>query len=257
MCVSTALGGAGEKMTETTLPYETDDITASIAAVRERMAAACIRAGRAPDEVTLIAVTKTQTLERIQTAYAAGARHFGENYMQEAQGKIGNLAMNLPDAQWHFIGHLQSNKARSLIMLHQAAPLLLQSLDSLELAREIARRARESQTVLPVLMEVKLDAAPAKFGFDPARVLDDARQIEQMDGLQLRGLMGMAPFSDDPEQARPYFRRLADLYAQLPSDSRIALSMGMTGDFEPAIEEGATHVRIGTAIFGKRAARAV
>ncbi len=230
-------------------------IAANIAGVQQRILAACERAGREPDDVTLIAVTKTQPWQRIAAAYAAGTRDFGENYLQEAQGKIGQPGLDWPDARWHFIGHLQSNKARSIVGLHQTTPLLLQSLDSLELAREVARRAADAQTTVPVLLEVKLDAAPAKFGFDPNSVLADAAQIAKLDGLQIRGLMGMAPFGDDPELARPHFRRLTGLYAQLPPDSRAVLSMGMTGDFEIAIEEGATHVRIGTAIFGSRVIR--
>lgn len=230
-------------------------IAANIAGVRQRILAACERAGRRLDDVTLIAVTKTQSPQRIASAYAAGARDFGENYLQEAQGKIGQPELDWPDARWHFIGHLQSNKARSIVALHQTTPLLLQSLDSIELAREVARRALGAQTTIPVLLEVKLDAAPAKFGFDPDSVLDDAAQVAKLDGLQVRGLMGMAPFGDDPELARPHFRRLAGLYAQMPPESRAILSMGMTGDFEVAIEEGATHVRIGTAIFGSRAAK--
>ncbi len=230
-------------------------IAANIAGVRQRILTACERAGRAPDDVTLIAVTKTQPPQRIASAYAAGLRDFGENYLQEAQGKIGQPGLDWPDARWHFIGHLQSNKARSIVALHQTTPLLLQSLDSIELAREVARRAIGAQTTVPVLLEVKLDDAPAKFGFDAERVLDDMAQIAQIDGLQVRGLMGIAPFASDPEMARPHFRRLAGLYAQMPPDSRAVLSMGMTGDFEVAIEEGATHVRIGTAIFGSRAAK--
>ena len=129
---------------------------------------------------------------------------------------------------------------------------LIESIDSIGLAREAARRAQAKASVAPILLEVKLDPIPAKFGIAPEQVLEAADAIRQMEGLKLRGLMGMAPFGLDAAQVRPYFQQLYSLYAQLPPECRQALSMGMTGDFETAIEEGATHIRIGTAIFGQR-----
>ena len=233
------------------------EIRANIAAVRQRIASACRRAGRDPDAVTLIAVTKTQPPDRIAAAYEGGARHFGENYVQESLGKVGQPPLDWPDAEWHFIGHLQSNKARDLFPKEGfgskgARFALIQSVDSLALARELARRAQMRGVAASLLLEVKLDPAPAKFGFAPETALAEAARIQELDGVELRGLMGMAPFAADPEAARPYFRRLRELYQQLPAPCRQVLSMGMTGDFETAIAEGATHVRIGTAIFGAR-----
>jgi pyridoxal phosphate enzyme (YggS family) len=228
------------------------EIRANIAAVQQRIERACRRVGRNPDDVTLIAVTKTQQPDRIVAAYEGGARHFGENYVQEALSKLGQPLLHWPDADWHFIGHLQSNKARELFPVEGARFALIQSVDSFALARELARRAQLRGLVASILLEVKLDPAPAKFGFTPDSVLAEAARIQELDGVELRGLMGMAPFDPDPEAARPYFQQLRELYARLPAKCQRFLSMGMTGDFETAIAEGATHVRIGTAIFGAR-----
>lgn len=224
-------------------------IADNIALVRERIAQACERAGRAPDAVTLIAVTKTQPPASVVEAYQAGVRQFGENYVQEALGKRQNPDLDWPDATWRFIGHLQSNKAREVVGRFD----VIESIDSAGLAREAARRAQVKGLTVPVLLEVKLDPIPAKFGIMPERVVEEADTIRQMPGLELRGLMGMAPFGLNADEVRPYFQRLYALYAQLPPECQQTLSMGMTGDFETAIEEGATHVRIGTAIFGQRA----
>lgn len=223
-------------------------ITANILRIRERISAAAARAGRTPEEITLIAVTKRVTTERVQTAYEAGIRDFGENYVQEAVGKVKDPLLDLPDLKWHFIGHVQSNKAREIVGRFR----LVHSVDSLPLVREIGRRAQQHGGTAPILLEVKLDPAEAKFGFEPDTVLEAAEQAMRVPGIAVKGLMGMAPFGDDPEQARPSFRRLHILFQQLPSEARQTLSMGMTGDFEVAIEEGATHLRIGTAIFGRR-----
>ena len=231
------------------------NIAGNINAVRQRLQTACLRVGRDPTTVTLIAVTKTQPADRIVQAYQAGIRHFGENYVQEALHKVGQPPLDWPDAHWHFIGHLQSNKARDLLPKEGARFALIQSVDSLPLAHEIARRAGRNGQVAAILLEVKLDPGPTKFGFAPEAVLETAAQLQSLEGLEglvLHGLMGMAPFSSDPEEARPYFHRLKNLYLQLPKAAQRVLSMGMTGDFEVAVEEGATHVRIGTAIFGPR-----
>ena len=227
-------------------------IQLNIDRVRQRINDACQRVDRDPNTITLIVVTKTQPPNRIVEAYQAGARHFGENYVQEALSKVGQPPLDWPDACWHFIGHLQSNKARDILPKDGARFALIQSVDSLSLAREIARRACMRGLVAAILLEVKLDPGPTKFGFAPDTVLEEAAQVLELDGVALHGLMGMAPFSADPEMARPYFCRLQKLYEQLPEAPRQILSMGMTGDFEIAIEEGATHVRIGTAIFGPR-----
>ncbi len=228
---------------------EPDSIAANIAAVRARIAQAAARAGRASNSVTLIAVTKTVDAARVQAAYQAGVRDFGENYVQEALAKVGDPTLAWPDARWHFIGHLQTNKAREMT----GRFALVQSVDSARLAEELARRARLAETVTPILLEVKLDAAESKFGLAPDDTLAVVERVLQIEGVELRGLMALAPFAPDPEAARPHFRRLRALFAQLPASAQQTLSMGMTGDFETAVEEGATHVRIGTAIFGRRA----
>jgi pyridoxal phosphate enzyme (YggS family) len=224
------------------------EIAANVMRVRERMERAALHAGRSAGEITLIAVSKTMLPEHLIAAYAAGVRNFGENYVQEALAKVAQPALELPDIVWHFIGHLQSNKAREVV----GRFALIHSVDSVALAGELARRSRPSGRAVPILLEIKLDPATTKFGIDPAGLPETVEALMQLEGVRLCGLMGMAPYGEAPEQARPYFRRLYALYEQLPQEARQALSMGMTGDFEVAIEEGATHVRIGTAIFGRR-----
>jgi pyridoxal phosphate enzyme (YggS family) len=225
------------------------DIAGKLARIRERIAQAAARSGRSAEAVALVAVTKTVEPARIAQAYAAGLRDFGENYMQEALAKIGQPPLDRSDMRWHFIGHLQRNKARDAV----GRFALIQSVDSVALAKEIGRRAQRAGQEAAILLEVKLDTGTeAKFGLAPEVALETAAEVREIAGVQLQGLMGMAPFHPDPEQARPPFRRLHALFQQLPPAARQTLSMGMTGDFEVAIEEGATLVRIGTGIFGKR-----
>jgi pyridoxal phosphate enzyme (YggS family) len=225
------------------------EIAGNIARIRERIAQAAARVGRTAEAITLVAATKTVAPARIAQAYAAGVRDCGENYIQEALTKIGQPPLDQPDLRWHFIGHLQRNKVKEAVERFA----LIQSVDSVGLAQEIGRRAQQAGQSRDILLEVKLDAAAgAKQGFAPESVLEAAEQVNQIAGVRLRGLMGMAPFSPDPEQARPHFRRLRGLFAQLPEAEQQTLSMGMSGDFEVAVEEGATLVRIGAAIFGKR-----
>jgi pyridoxal phosphate enzyme (YggS family) len=223
-------------------------IALNIARVRERIAQAASRSGREADSITLLAVTKTIAPERIIEAYAEGLRNFGENYVQEALAKMDVPLMKRQDMRWHFIGHLQRNKVRDVV----GRFTLIQSVDSLALAQEIGKRSQQIGSVADLLLEVKLDPAAAKFGIAPAAVLDTADAVRQIAGIRLCGLMGMAPFASDPEAARPSFRQLYLLFRQLPVEAQQTLSMGMTGDFEIAIEEGTTLVRIGTAIFGPR-----
>lgn len=222
-------------------------IAQNIACVRERIARAAQRARRSPDSVTLVAVTKTVAQERIAEAYAAGVRDFGESYVQEALPKL-NAPIGGSEARWHFIGHLQSNKAREVV----GRFVLIQSVDSLSLAKELGRRALQAGQTADILLEVKLDPRDTKFGFTPESVLEIADETEEIPGVRLRGLMGIAPYAVGVEETRSCFRRLSGLFQQLPPESRQTLSMGMSGDFEIAIEEGATLVRIGTAIFGPR-----
>jgi len=213
-------------------------------AVRLRIADACARAGRSPDEVTLVAVTKGFPPEAVREAAAAGVRHFGENRIQEAQAKLPALGDLSPKPTWHMVGHLQTNKVKTALNLFD----IIQSVDSFHLAEAINRRAPQPDRV-PVLLEVNVAAEPAKYGFSPDELPSQAEAIRRLPGLDVRGLMTVAPMTDDREQLRPIFRRLRQLAQslQLPE-----LSMGMTDDFETAVEEGASIVRVGRAIFGER-----
>jgi len=229
-------------------------IADNLAEVRERIDVAAHRAGRSPADTTLMAVSKTFPPERIREAYDAGVRLFGENRVQEFAGKIVSLR-DLRDAEFHLIGHLQSNKAAKAVELFAA----VDSVDSLGLARKLNASAQQSGKTLCVLIEVNIGGEPAKSGMAPGsreleELLSAARELPH---LTFRGLMTVPPFSDDPQQARPYFRQLRELGDQigarkLPGIHLETLSMGMSHDFEVAIEEGSTCVRIGTAIFGER-----
>ena len=223
-------------------------IAENIARVRERCASAAERAGRSSQEITLLAVTKTVSPEYILSARESGITHFGENYVQEAKSKVGIPPLNKPDISWHLIGHLQSNKVREVV----GKFAVIQSVDSLALAQEISKRAVALGIVQQLLLEVKLDANPAKFGFGVDDLPSAVERIGSLEGIQIRGLMGMAPFTPSEVVVRSAFQTLYQLFEHLPHPMRYTLSMGMTGDFEIAIEEGATLVRIGTAIFGSR-----
>ncbi len=226
------------------------NIQENIARVEERINAACRRSGRRREDVRLVAVSKTHPPESIRAAYAAGLREFGENRVQEASAKLPALA-DL-GATWHLVGHLQSNKAR------QARGLFdwVHSLDSLHLAEKLAQAAANNAR-LPVLIEVNLGEESSKAGVRAGEVAALAEQVAALATLDLRGLMVIPPFRENPEEVRPYFRLLRALAREiearnLPNVSMRELSMGMSHDFEIAIEEGATLVRIGTAIFGER-----
>jgi hypothetical protein len=208
--------------------------------VEERIARAAERAGRPRSEIALIAVTKKFPAEAIREAYSLGLRVFGENYVQEFEAKHPALA-DLKDAEFHLIGHLQSNKARPAAELFQA----IQTVDSAKLAR----RLNEAGKKLEVMIEVKLSEEESKAGAAPDLLPELIAAIRECPNLQLTGLMTMPPWSDDPEATRPYFRRLAELARR---NGLAKLSMGMSHDLEAAIEEGATHVRVGTALFGPR-----
>lgn len=227
---------------------DVEDIAQNVAAVRLRITQACERSGRDPSSVTLIAVTKTVDLPRIRAIYRAGVRDLGENYVQEALTKVGDPELPADAVRWHFIGHLQRNKVREII----GRFALIHSVDSLTLATEIGRRAEQDGKPADILLEVKLDPTATKFGLPPEQTLTTAQTVLDIPGVRLCGLMGMAPFGLTPEAARPAFRTLRTLFDQLPPEARRVLSMGMSSDFEVAIEEGATTVRIGTALFGKR-----
>ena len=217
-----------------------DTFQARLAAVRERIARAADRSKRNPAEITLLAVTKIFPAAAIREAYEAGLREFGENYVQEFEGKAAEVAQ-LPGARFHLIGHLQSNKTRKAAELFQ----VIQTVDSVKLAR----RLNEAGDPLDVMFEVKLSEEDAKSGADPETLPELIAAVQSCANLRLRGLMTMPPWSEDPETTRPYFRRLRQL-AEIHSLRE--LSMGMSHDLEAAIEEGSTCVRVGTALFGKR-----
>jgi PLP dependent protein len=221
------------------------------ARVRERIAQACLRAGRRPEDVILVAVSKTVEPERIRQAYEAGLRDFGENRVQEANAKRASLS-DLT-VTWHLVGHLQSNKAKLARQLFH----WVHSVDSLRLAEKLDHAAVCEGERLPVLLEVNLGGEATKSGVREEDVLDFVGQVAQLKTLELCGLMTVPPFFEKPEDVRPFFRRLRQLAekvnaASLPAVSMRELSMGMSHDYEVAIEEGATIVRVGTAIFGAR-----
>jgi pyridoxal phosphate enzyme (YggS family) len=240
--------------TPNSLPDSHTALTARIARVNQRIAAACARVGRSPAEVTLVAVSKTVSAAPIRAAIEAGVRALGENRVQEAEPKITELRETAGlSAAWHFIGHLQSNKARRAVELFDA----VQSVDSLKLAERLDRLAAEMGQRLPVFIEVNLAAESSKSGVEPGAVLLLSEQISRLAHLEFKGLMAVPPFVEEAEEARPFFRRLRELRdearrAGIAGAEFGDLSMGMSHDFEIAIEEGATLVRIGTAIFGAR-----
>ncbi len=218
--------------------------------IGERVAAAAKRAGRDPLAVKLIAVTKTIEPERIREAVTAGARVLGENRVQEAKEKIEKLG---PIASWHLIGHLQSNKAKYAVKLFD----LIHSVDNIGLAREIDKQAAKMGKVQDVLIEVSIAGEAAKAGVAIPEATALVREAATLKHISIKGLMTVPPLLDDPEAVRPYFRKLREMAESIareniPGVSMQELSMGMSGDFEVGIEEGATMVRVGTAIFGKR-----
>jgi pyridoxal phosphate enzyme (YggS family) len=223
-------------------------IAENVARVVGRIERAVGRAGRRPNEITLVAVSKTIPVEQMREAFSAGVRHFGESRAQEWEAKAPLLA-DLA-ATWHLVGHLQRNKAvRALSLFHE-----IDSLDSLPLAEKLEHGAGDGRR-LPVLIEVRLDPAAKKAGCDPEELPRLAEGLLLMPHLELRGLMTVPPLVSDPEQARPHFRRLRELRDNLASQINLPLpelSMGMSRDFEIAIEEGATQIRVGTAVFGAR-----
>ena len=214
-------------------------VTENLARVRERIDQACQRAGRNPREITLVAVTKGVGADRVVEAHSLGVSHFGENRVQEAQQKI--AALRHLDAAWHMVGHLQSNKAKLAVGLFHT----IDSVDSLSLAEALSRRAPVS---LPILLEVNVSGEASKFGISPLSLPRAFEEIARLPNLEVRGLMTVAPLVKDLQEVRPLFARLRELARALGLK---ALSMGMSDDFEAAVEEGATEVRLGRAIFGE------
>lgn len=225
-------------------------IAANIAVINERIARAAARAGSNPESIRLMAVSKTVEPERIRMALEAGITLLGENYVQEAREKIPSIGRA---AQWHMIGHLQTNKVKYVVNLFD----WVHSVDRPELAQELNKRTLQNDRRLNVLIEVNVSGEASKSGIAPQQAAGLARLISTLPGLNLQGLMTMPPYPDNPEDSRPYFVALRNLRdeirkAAIPGISMDELSMGMTDDFEIAIEEGATIVRVGRAIFGER-----
>jgi PLP dependent protein len=221
--------------------------------VRQRITTAARRSGRRPEEIVLVAVSKTHPVEVIRAAIGTGVTDLGENRVQEAESKIGEVGRGA--ARWHLIGHLQSNKARRAVQLFD----VIHSLDSVALARRLESACEEEQRQeLPVLVQVDLGHEATKSGATEQELAAIVEAVQQSRHLKLTGLMTLPPFFEDTEKVRPFFRRLRELRDELRSRGEFSddggkLSMGMTHDFEVAIEEGATMVRVGTAIFGERA----
>ena len=218
--------------------------------VEENIRQACLRSGRDVSGVTLISVSKTKPVEMIQEAYEYGKREFGENKAQELKEKYEVLPK---DIKWHFIGHLQTNKIKYII----GRTCLIHSVDSLHLAEAIEKECVKRNTHVDILVEVNVAQEASKFGLKLEDTLELVRQISKLEHLHIRGLMTIAPFVEDPEENRKYFRALKKLAVDINNKNidnvdMSVLSMGMTGDYQVAVEEGATHVRVGTGIFGER-----
>jgi PLP dependent protein len=225
------------------------DLAAQFDSVHKRIEAACARAGRDASAVSLVAVTKGHPPEVVRAAAALGQRLFGENRVQEAKPKIGMCPGHL---RWHMIGHLQSNKARDAVHFFE----MIESVDSLALAQEIDKWAEKHSKRMPILLEVNVAGEATKFGYRPDSLLADLIELNALKRVEIHGLMTMAPWTPDPEKVRPVFRRLRELKQQCEGALGAPLphlSMGMSSDFEVAIEEGATLVRLGTVLFGPRA----
>ena len=228
------------------------DFAENLAAIQQRIRAACDRAGRDPGTVELLAVSKNHPAESVRALADAGHRLFGENRVQEAKAKIPQCPGHL---RWHLIGHLQSNKARDAVQLFE----MIHGVDSLGLAVELQKRAEAASRTLRVLLEVNVAGESTKFGYRPAQLLAELPQLNALRRLELHGLMCMAPYATNPETVRPVFRRCRELARECEAVLGApfsVLSMGMSGDFEVATEEGSTLVRIGTALFGERPPRA-
>lgn len=224
------------------------DFLSNLNSIQERIAAACARAGREPSSVTLLAVSKGQPPEAIRAAADAGLVLFGENKVQEAKAKIPLCSGKL---RWQMIGHLQSNKCRDAVQLFE----MIQSVDSLALAQEINKQCDKAAKTMPILLEVNVAGESSKFGYAPEKILAELNEINALPKIEIHGLMTIAPWTSEPEKVRPFFQKLRELKTeceQILGAPLPELSMGMSGDFEIAIEEGSTLVRIGTALFGPR-----
>jgi pyridoxal phosphate enzyme (YggS family) len=230
--------------------YETEDLAARLAQVQDNIVRAAKKAGRDPSEVTLVAVSKTKPVSILEEAYDIGVRVFGENRVQELTEKMDRLP---PDVKWHMIGHLQKNKVKYLV----GKTTLIHSVDTYDLGEEISRQAVKKGVIADVLIEVNVGKEESKFGVSAANVEYLAIKLGQLPGIHVKGLMTVAPFVEDPEDNRKIFAELANLAVDIERKNidnvnMNVLSMGMTGDYQVAVEEGATIVRVGTGIFGER-----
>lgn len=228
------------------------DVAHGLEEVRRRIALAAERAGRNPSEVELVAVSKRQPLAAIEEALEAGHRLFGENYVQEAEEKIHSLGTAIGGSRWHLIGHLQKNKVRKAVRLFHC----IQTVDSLALGQRISRVAQELGREMEVMVQVNIGGEASKAGIRPDEALQLVEGLMELPALRVVGLMTIHPYSPDPQSARPWFRAMRALFTDISQAVNIPefrhLSMGMSNDFEVAVEEGATMVRVGTAIFGPR-----
>lgn len=218
--------------------------------VQNQISHSCQRCGRKPEEIHLIAVSKTKPVSLLEEAYAAGVRDFGENKVQELTDKYEQLPK---DIRWHMIGHLQRNKVKSII----DKVAMIHSVDSVRLAETISKEAGKKGICVPVLLEVNVAGEESKFGFSPEETPEAVMEISRLPHIRIEGLMTVAPFTEFPEENKKYFHRLKQLCVDIMQKSidnvsMGILSMGMTGDYQEAIEEGATHIRVGTGIFGER-----
>lgn len=225
----------------------------SLERIQNQIRQSALKSGRSPDAVRVVAVTKGVPVERIQEALRAGIFAVGENKVQEAAQKLSSKTQ-VP-AEWHFIGHLQTNKAKAAVRIFD----VIESLDSLDLAERLDRAALEAGKVQKCLLQIKVSDEPSKFGWNPEALNESLGSLGALKNLEIVGLMCMAPHSDDPEKARPYFQKAAQHFGwiqsqKVPGIKMNELSMGMSHDFSVAVEEGATIVRIGTALFGERPA---
>jgi|SRR5437773_3446663 len=224
------------------------DLAGRFSAIQLRIQSACARAGRDPATVSLLGVSKSHPPETVRAVADLGLRLFGENKVQEAKAKISRCPSQL---RWHMIGHLQTNKSRDAVHFFE----MIQSVDTLALAQEIDRRAAQAAKTMPILLEVNIAGEGGKFGYHPDELLKELAQINALKRIEIQGLMTIAPWTPEPEKVRPVFRQLRELRVrceQILGAPLPHLSMGMSGDFEVAIEEGATLLRIGTALFGPR-----
>lgn len=232
-------------------PVTHTDTFSGFAGIREQVRNSALAAGRDPSEIRIVAVSKKVPADRVESALSEGVTILGENYIQEAKEKI--IALSRHNVSWHFIGHLQSNKAKYAVRLFE----LIHSVDSFKLAREIDRQAKRIEKTQDILVQVNVAEEESKSGISLGGVSALIKDISSLDNVRIRGLMTMPPFFNNPEKARPFFKALRTLSQQItrqgiPNVEMRELSMGMSGDFEAAIAEGATLVRIGTAIFGSR-----